>query len=545
MSAGGQLNLDATIADPDDPDPPSVLAVLDLPDLTSVGSSLVIHNTSLRSLRLASLRDVDGEVSVSNNLELAELDLGSLAGTRRSFSICGNPDLATVTLTSLRQVQTGFEPSGSARLTSLRLPGLAKLDGELRLEDVPSLASLELPRLTCAGDLILSCPALTALSLPALTELQGLSLSQSAATVVSLPSLIRARSLSIGQNAALTWLDLDSLAVASVSGGNGGINIYRNAALAELALPKLTKADRLTVSGNSRLSTVSAPALTRTVGGVSIGSNPALTSLELPALTYAGGGVSVSDNGSLPRPQAALPILRMACADAERVPSGLALTPGILGDLARRLPQSAAELRAVPGIDRAKAEFWGPLIFAAVAAVSGDTGHEIRLSKAEDAQTWLDLAQELRRRKFRPIFRVTDKVLETHRERLRAALPTAVLRPIPPSAGFASPPTAGQLPPSVPKNYRELPPCVPVPESDPPGGGWRTSYVGSGVPASQHPLAKTWFSRCMNCASTHTLIVFVRSSTFIGRVDRSTRDSCDYECKECGSFTAYQMYAEY
>jgi len=140
------------------------------------------------------------------------------------------------------------------------------------------------------------------------------------------------------------------------------------------------------------------------------------------------------------------------------------------------------------------------------------------------------------------LFRMPEAVIVSHRARLRAAFPDTVLEPIPPKPD--------EWVPGYPRAYdrederiekfpsfRALPPVQRVPELEPPGGGYTLTYVGSGVRASEHPIAKGWFSRCMRCASDDTRVIYASSSRHHGHFEDWVWMDWEYECAECRSFT--------
>lgn len=174
---------------------------------------------------------------------------------------------------------------------------------------------------------------------------------------------------------------------------------------------------------------------------------------------------------------------------------------------------------------------------------------EVRVTTQEEADGYLSRAEAFTPLGRSLIFRISEEVLKSHRNQFRATFPEAVLRPIPPPRPYTlDRPVAYQrrgLSLGGVSNFRELPPCTELPRREPPGGGYAQTYVGSGVPASAHPLAKDWFSRCMNCAGTDTRVISASSATHYGRIDTSQWDECEYECMECGWFTYHQVNREF
>jgi hypothetical protein len=94
----------------------------------------------------------------------------------------------------------------------------------------------------------------------------------------SLPALTSARALIASvHNGTVSTLELPALTTLTAPAGFYGVNIRE-----------------------TRLTTLSLPALSSTPGSVAISENPALTSLALPQMTSIGPSLTVAANGALP-----------------------------------------------------------------------------------------------------------------------------------------------------------------------------------------------------------------------------------------------------
>ncbi|MFN7130742.1 MAG: hypothetical protein ACK4N5_01590 [Myxococcales bacterium] len=170
---------------------------------------------------------------------------------------------------------------------------------------------------------------------------------------------------------------------------------------------------------------------------------------------------------------------------------------------------------------------------------------ELLVSTPEQAEELLAKAEALDRGRGL-ICRIPEPVLDSHRERLRAALPHAVLRPVPPRRPYTLDwPKAYVIDPARLAKIQAQQPCEEVPRLPVAGGGGATTWEGSGVPAAHHPLAKGWFTRCMHCASTDTLVIRASSAMHYGRSETFVWEECEYLCRECGMGNYHQVNDEY
>lgn len=146
---------------------------------------------------------------------------------------------------------------------------------------------------------------------------------------------------------------------------------------------------------------------------------------------------------------------------------------------------------------------------------------------------------------------LTKAAVISHRDRLRTLFPGIKLR-IHRDQGSRVPRRNGHwgnaAPGHAPKDFRSLAPSTHVDRS----GRLLMSqtdspYVGSGVPFSEHPLAKGEFDRCMACAGDDTLCIYANHSASYSRrnCETSVWFIVEYLCRECGAFSSYQRSYEY
>lgn len=228
--------------------------------------SLTISSSTLRSLEALSpgkLRVITGDLNLNLNPQL--LDLGGLAGlTRIEGSLLLGQNTLITDLEGLGSLtQIGSDPS---------LDYLAVYDNTL-LENVEALANVT--------QFLVS---LFVNANPSLTSLRGID------------SLRSVGFIELYENFVLR--EFGGLAKLEAC---GTITAYDNNTLETFDLPALKTCDRLDITSNAALVSLSLPALTDVTGTFYVWSNINLTTLgPLDALTHA-GSLSISDNQRLPQ----------------------------------------------------------------------------------------------------------------------------------------------------------------------------------------------------------------------------------------------------
>ena len=286
------------------------LSRLTLPALTARGSVLISDNQALSSVSLPALTTAF-VLGIARNTALESVSLPALTGLVGGF-IDGNPALTSLSFPSLvTTVRHTLSISDNAFLTSLNLSALTT--GWVYVHGT-ALASLSLPALT-SGGLSISGTALTSLNLPALTH-SAVWISGTALTSLSLPALTgcgytaKGPLLSISDNPALETVSLPlvsdcwvgirgntALTILELPAMANGSLVVSNSALTSIRLPVMLIAT-LTISDNTMLAIVSAPALAS--ASLFIENNTALTTVAVPALTAA-RGLTITGNTSYPQ----------------------------------------------------------------------------------------------------------------------------------------------------------------------------------------------------------------------------------------------------
>ena len=154
-----------------------------------------------------------------------------------------------------------------------------------------------------------------------------------------------AAALDLAPLAALEVIDGDlvigpsiALAAASLEGlrsVGGALRVVANGDLHALALPRLERAGRIAVEGNSALARLSLPRLREVAGALAISGNPDLELVDAGALESVGAELAITDNARLVLFEAG----RLARAGAVRVANNATLPD----DIARALEAKKAE----------------------------------------------------------------------------------------------------------------------------------------------------------------------------------------------------------
>jgi len=154
-----------------------------------------------------------------------------------------------------------------------------------------------------------------------------------------------AAALDLAPLAALEAIDGDlvigpsiALAAASLEGlrsVGGALRVVANGDLHALALPRLERAGRIAVEGNSALARLSLPRLREVAGALAISGNPDLELVDAGALESVGAELAITDNARLVLFEAG----RLARAGAVRVANNATLPD----DIARALEAKKAE----------------------------------------------------------------------------------------------------------------------------------------------------------------------------------------------------------
>jgi hypothetical protein len=190
-STGGSAGADATehVCPGDYPiqDEDSIAAIV---DCTTITGNLIVSNTTLTSLSLPNLIQVDGFFNCQVNGALTSVSLPALT-TIGHVAFTGNEQLTSLNLPNLATANgmTLFVD----KLTSLSLPKLVSILNELDFEVLGNtpLTSLSLPELATVTDFtVRGTLLLTDLALPKLATVDGFRVDENAAlTSLTAPAL--------------------------------------------------------------------------------------------------------------------------------------------------------------------------------------------------------------------------------------------------------------------------------------------------------------------------------------------------------------------
>ncbi|MDR1414998.1 MAG: hypothetical protein LBI96_04220 [Odoribacteraceae bacterium] len=131
------------------------LDAIRMPSLVVVMSDLSIEQTPVAALEFPCLREVGGNLRLSDNERLAGVSFPSLVGVLGGLSVEG-----------------GW--MGEQRLADIQLPALERVGGEVYIYDLPLLERLEMPSLAGASSVrVIALDGLVSLAMPRLERLPG------------------------------------------------------------------------------------------------------------------------------------------------------------------------------------------------------------------------------------------------------------------------------------------------------------------------------------------------------------------------------------
>jgi hypothetical protein len=242
-------------------------------------------------------RDGDGEL-VDAEVEWTEYECSDVL--TRDVTIRSKADAAALAHLSVIHGSLAIEGNTTDGLQVLSLPRLHLLDGALTIRNNGQLTQLDLPELTQLDDTLSleNNAQLQTISAPKLEYVGGTFLlsNNAALTGISMDALARVeRGFSITNNALLSALKVPSSRIS------GTVNISRNPALLTLSFLVFRGAERIEVSQNASLTSLTISA--RDPKTVSVSANPRLATLRISAIGDFGndrlGAVEVRDNQML------------------------------------------------------------------------------------------------------------------------------------------------------------------------------------------------------------------------------------------------------
>jgi hypothetical protein len=254
-----------------------------LPGLVMVDGLTIAPGTPPASIDLPALTQVSGSV-IAIASELDVLALPALTTIGGSLQIDNAPELARLSLLALAAVGQDAVVRDTPLLVTAELPTLGKVGGAVVLADALELVDVELPALTTVSSVDVAGTGATRVGLPALVALDSIAIQDNAALgELALPRLASASQVSILRDPALHQLDLGSLAASyGAAGALDSIHV-ESTALEAIDVPIETAAGRIVIANNPALAALRLASLT-SASGLIIRHCPALATLEAPHL---------------------------------------------------------------------------------------------------------------------------------------------------------------------------------------------------------------------------------------------------------------------
>jgi hypothetical protein len=256
-----------------------------LPRLAMVGGGLIIApGAPPASIDLPALTRINGSLLALAS-ELDVLALPALATVGGSVQIDTASDLARLSLPALTTVGQDVLVWDTPVLATADLPALSKVGGAVALGSAPVLLDVDLPALTTASRLSVWSTGATRVSLAGPVTLDALEIEDNAALAqIALPRLVRASQVQILRDTALHQLDLGSpVAGDGAAGALDSVDIELTA-LDALDLPVGITAGRIVIADDRALSSLRLARLI-SASGLIVQGCPALVTLEAPQLS--------------------------------------------------------------------------------------------------------------------------------------------------------------------------------------------------------------------------------------------------------------------
>lgn len=211
-----------------------------------VGAMLRVTETDVEELVLNGIQTVNGDFSIDSNSDMKELDVPSFTYANKGFSVKGNNALEQVSFPKLKEVKGNLEFNQNGALTKIRLAALENA-ATMSFTSNGKDAAVLLPYLSSIGNSTTT----------ATSNFMGLN-------KVEFSSLGKVKgALSFSSNA------FEDLTIPLLKEMDGAITVEDNPSLTTFALPRVTYVDELDISGNDKLTNITANAL-KSAGTISI-----------------------------------------------------------------------------------------------------------------------------------------------------------------------------------------------------------------------------------------------------------------------------------
>ncbi|KAI8099872.1 uncharacterized protein BX664DRAFT_254442 [Halteromyces radiatus] len=262
----------------------------DLNDVSSCKSfsgSIIIMNLEVREIHLSYLRQVDGDVIVSNLTELKWLDFPVLHSIQGTLKLDHNPNLETISVPKLNSIDA-MDMNNLPTLKSLSFPaGLSHINHlsvtDTGITTIDGLSSSSISDINLAGNL-----QLNHISLDQLEQIEYSFYISNNGHQLSL-NLSSLKRLGQGTFQSLSNIDLHQLH-----------DIHEDLDFAEnmminLSLPMITELPgALTIANNTKLETLSMPQLMKIDGAFIITGNHHLNVIDsFSHLEQVGGSIEI------------------------------------------------------------------------------------------------------------------------------------------------------------------------------------------------------------------------------------------------------------
>ncbi|KAH7171241.1 hypothetical protein EDB81DRAFT_777995 [Dactylonectria macrodidyma] len=243
-------------------------------DALQVGGMMRIYSTyDLETLSFGGLHTVGGDFSLDSNDDLKEIELGTLTTAEKAFSVQEN-----------------------SALESISCPKLTTVKGDVTIYKNTALTYFELSALEYAGTVSFTSNGDSPIVYFPYLETIGTGNDSSTSTFEDV-SEITFSSLRTLQGAfTFQSTALEDLTIPLIRMLNGSITVEDNASLTTLALPRATYVQDMFVSGNDKLTNVTANALKK-AGTISVKGS--MTNVEFFGLEEVTGDFKVQGDDSM------------------------------------------------------------------------------------------------------------------------------------------------------------------------------------------------------------------------------------------------------
>jgi LPXTG-motif cell wall-anchored protein len=237
-----------------------------------VGKMMRIYSTDLKTLDFGGLQSVKGDFSVDSNTDLKKLTVGDFTTAYKAFSIQQN-----------------------SALTSASFAKLKTIKGALTIYENSALTYFSLSALTDAETMSISSNGDDATIYFPLLENLGVS-SNSSSIFSDAKTFVFSSLSNVTGAIEFSSTSSEDLVIPLVKTIGSGITVDDNSALTTFALPRVTSVGDLSITGNDKLTNVTANAL-KTAGSITIKGS--LTNVEFFGLKEVTGDFKVEGDDSM------------------------------------------------------------------------------------------------------------------------------------------------------------------------------------------------------------------------------------------------------